>query len=217
MKTKPKSVEEMVALISLDDPLKNKTQAMVRSHLGAHIQGSNAYKEIAEDAIGESSENFLRILKQQGEDWELYQQALDSYDTSACLTSKYLMTSVRRYITDRKFNWGANTKTGEHRFRARVKQPLNNEGDDNGNEDWLDALVNANSTEQSDFITELDTLIVKLHAADFPSEIIDIVSMRIEGRTFTEIAEALGCSKDAVRMKLTRAKSRIREVLELET
>jgi hypothetical protein len=213
---KVKTVEDAVAYISINDSFVQKAQTLVRKNLGSHIKNSNVYTEIASDAIGEAREKLLKIIKLKGKNWPLYEQALASYGTDDCLTTKYLYKSVRRYTTTRQYFWGKDKETGIPRYKARLTAPISSdESVGQSHDDWLETLLDENNSSQKAIDQQLSDLIDTLNKSDIPVELIEIVKLRGEGKTFIEIAEQLNTTKDAVRMKFNRAKSTLLEMMEL--
>tara|TARA_R110002012_G_scaffold41523_2_gene113486 strand:+ start:8342 stop:8986 length:645 start_codon:yes stop_codon:yes gene_type:complete len=213
---KPTTVEDAAALISINEGFIKKTEALVRNNLGSHIKSSNVYFEIASEARADAVEKLLKIIKRKGKSWPLYEQALSSYGEEDCLTTKYLYTSVRRYTTTRQYFWGKDKETGIPRYKARLTGPSSiDESEGQSHDDWLETLLEANNSNQKALDKQLSDVLEVLNKSDIPSELLEIVKMRGEGKTYPEIAEKLNMSKDAVRMKFNRAKSTLLETSEL--
>lgn len=212
----PNSFDEAVAMVSLNPKLIKMTQALVRKHLGAHIKASNEYYEIAEDAIGSSVERILKIAERKGVHWEMRQEILSSFNTNNCLATKYLTQSVKRYITKRKFFWGVDDQTGAPRFKARQTMPSLKDDDELTKDEWLETLLNQRHEENLNVEEHLEVIKSSLESANIPKDIIDLISMRGEGMTYPEIADKTGQSKDAIRMKLNRAKASLILALDLD-
>lgn len=211
----PIGLSEAVAMVSLNPKFIKMTQALVRKHLGAHIKASNEYYEIAEDAIGSSVERILKIAERKGEHWEMRQEVLSSFNTNNCLATKYLTRSVKRYITKRKFFWGVDKQTGAPRFKARQTMSSLKDDDELTKDEWLETLLNQRHQENLNVEEHLDVIKSSLESANIHKDIIDLISMRGEGMTYPEIADKTGQSKDAIRMKLNRAKASL--ILALNT
>ncbi|NVJ64762.1 MAG: sigma-70 family RNA polymerase sigma factor [Flavobacteriaceae bacterium] len=211
---RPTTVEDAAALISIDEGFIKKTEALVRNNLGSHIKSSNVYFEIASEARADAVEKLLTIIKRKGKDWPLYEQALSSYGKDDCLITRYLYTSVRRYTTTRQYYWGKDPETGVPRYKARATGPSTRDLD-NGqtNDDWLEILIEANSSKQKALDQQLAEVVQVLRDSSIPSELLEIVKMRGEGKTYPEIAEHMGMTKDSVRMKMNRAKTMLTELL----
>lgn len=212
----PNSFDEAVAMVSLNPKLIKMTQGLVRKHLGAHIKASNEYYEIAEDAIGSSVERILKIAERKGVHWEMRQEILSSFNTNNCLATKYLTQSVKRYITKRKFFWGVDDQTGAPRFKARQTMPSLKDDDELTKDEWLETLLNQRHEENLNVEEHLEVIKSSLESANIPKDIIDLISMRGEGMTYPEIADKTGQSKDAIRMKLNRAKASLILALDLD-
>jgi DNA-directed RNA polymerase specialized sigma24 family protein len=216
MTMKPTTVEDAAALISLNPIFISKAQSLVRNNLGSHIKSSNEYVQIAEEAVSVAVLNLLKIIKCKGKDWPLYGQAITSYGTKDCLTTRYLYKSVRRYTTTRQYFWGKDKETGIPRYKARLTGPsVSNQSEGQSHDDWLETLLESNNSNQKALDQQLSEIIDALTKSETSSEIIEIVKMRGEGKTFIEIAEQHNTSKDAVRMKFNRVKSTLLEMLEL--
>jgi DNA-directed RNA polymerase specialized sigma24 family protein len=216
MIVKPLTVEDAAALISMDEGFIKKTEALVRANLGSHIKSSNVYFEIASEARADAVEKLLKIIKRKGRNWPLYQQALLSFGNADCLTTRYLYTSVRRYTTTRQYYWGKDQETGIPRYKARLTGPSTTDvNDGQSHDDWLEILMEANSSNQKALDQQLSEVIEILSNSNITSELLDIVKMRGEGKTYPEIAEQLNMTKDSVRMKMNRAKKVLSDVLEL--
>jgi DNA-directed RNA polymerase specialized sigma24 family protein len=216
MTMKPTTVENAAAYISIDPKFIGKAQALVRNNLGSYVDNLDERKNIAEDAIGFAVLNLLKIIKRKGKTWPLYEQAITSYGTKDCLTTRYLYKSVRRYTTTRQYFWGKDKETGIPRYKARLTGPsVSNQSEGQSHDDWLETLLESNNSNQKALDQQLSEIIDALTKSETSSEIIEIVKMRGEGKTFIEIAEQHNTSKDAVRMKFNRVKSTLLEMLDL--
>jgi DNA-directed RNA polymerase specialized sigma24 family protein len=216
-KIKPRTVEDAAALISTSKEFQGKAQNLVRINLGSFLNGTDEYKDIAEDATSTAVENLLKIIKRKGKAWPLYDQALKTYGSDDdCLTTKYLYKSVRRYMTNRQYYWGTDKDSKVPRYKARAHQERSGDGSaSQSHEEWLDMLVEGQSNKLAPLHERLDEIIEMLRLSEVSSELVEIVKMRGEGNSYVEIAAHFGVSADSIRMKLNRAKKTLSETLDI--
>lgn len=212
----PTTVEDAAALISTSKKFQAKAQNLVGTNLSSFLNGSNESKTIAEDLVGTAVEKLLKIIKIKGKAWPLYEEALKTYGTNDCLTTKYLYKSVRRQTTNRQYYWGKDKGSKAPRYKARAHQERSGDGGAlQSHEEWLDALAEEQSNKQVPLHERLDEIIETLDQSELSSELIEIVKMRGEGNSFVEIAEHFGASADSIRMKLNRAKKTLSTSLDV--
>lgn len=208
--SQPKSIEDAIALISIDESFNVKAEYLIKSILKSHINyGSSEYKSIREDAVNEVTTNLLEMINAGDVEHEWYKSALDTYGTSNCALTRYIYSSVKNYAKVRYDRW----TTSKGGIRGRVIMPNHSENKNNNFEQWLCAEMadlpnNYLSEEDPGF--DIDDL---LNSAFLSREVIQILRLRSEGHTFEEIGQTLCINRDSARMKFNRAKPIIIKLL----
>jgi DNA-directed RNA polymerase specialized sigma24 family protein len=203
----PKSVKEAIGLIATSDSFNKKAESLIKDILKDHIHlGSSEYTPIREDAIGEVVKKMLIMIDKSETDSEWYTTALETFNTPNCAITRYMYKSVGNYARTRFDRWSDSKPDGKGGARARDVVPVDVDETDGSVEDWISRQAGAlsgNDVELSATKTELTQI---LQNANLPSDVLNIVLLKCEGQTNEEIGNTLGLSKDAIRMKINRAK-----------
>ena len=198
---KPKSIEEAVSLVAISNSFKKKSNRLIKDVLKDHInEGSTEYKQITEDAISEVSTKMLEKAATLPVESPWFTDGLATFGTPNCLITPYMYKGVANYARTRSKRWSDVSDKGEGGARAREVFP-------NGKATHL--------RDETDLSDTDDQIIKILQAAALPQDIITIVMMRCSNANYEDIGQELGLSKDAVRMKMNRAKKLISESVDL--
>lgn len=216
---KPKSIEEAVSLVALSISFRKKSNRLIKDVLKDHInEGSTEYKQITEDAISEVSTKMLERAATLPVESPWFTDGLSTFGTPNCLITPYMYKGVANYARTRSKRWSDVSHKGEGGARAREVFP--NGYDDSENEydfeNWL--VGKATHLRDETDLSDTDDQIIKiLQAVALPQDIITIVMMRCSNANYEDIGQELGLSKDAVRMKMNRAKKLISEYVDLNS
>jgi DNA-directed RNA polymerase specialized sigma24 family protein len=211
---KPKSIEEAIGLIGTSRSFRQKADNHVRDILRDHIDlASTEYKPIREDAISDVMEKMFGMIAKSQIDSEWYTTGLITFNKPNCALTRYMYRSVGNYARTRFDRWSDRKPDGKGGARARSVVPADVDETDGSVEDWLSRQVSElpnSDIEKSATQQELSQI---LESASLPSDVVNIVLLKCDGHTFEDIGVKLGLSKDAIRMKLNRAKPIISKAL----
>jgi DNA-directed RNA polymerase specialized sigma24 family protein len=214
-KKQPKSVEEAIGFVGTSKSFMNKADKLVKDILKDHIDlGSSEYKPIREDAIGEVMEKMFEMIAKGQTDSEWYTTGLSKYGMPNCVLTPYMYKSVGNYARTRFDRWSdiKPGKTGG--ARARNVVPFDVDETDGSVEDWISTKVSELPNSDIEKAASQKKLSQILEATSLPNDIISIIMYKCDNFTFEEIGDKMGLSKDAIRMKLNRAKPILSSVLE---
>lgn len=214
---KPKSIEEAVSLVAMSKSFRKKSNRLIKDVLKDHInEGSTEYKQITEDAISEVSTNMLEKAANHPVESAWFTDGLSNFGTPNCLITPYMYKGVANYARTRSKRWSDISKGSEGGARAREVFPNGNGNSENDYdfENWLIGKATHLKTE-ADLSDTNEQVIKILQVASLPQDIITIVMMRCDNAKYEDIGQTLGLSKDAVRMKMNRAKKLITESVNL--
>jgi len=146
-------------------------------------------------------------------DSEWYTTGLATYGTTKCVLTPYIYKSVGNYARTRFDRWSdiKPAKTGG--ARARHVVPFDVDETDGSEEDWRSRQVSELPNSDIEKTIAQRELIQILEGKGLPSDVISIIMLKCDDLTFEKIGEKLGLSKDAIRMKLNRAKPTLSSAL----
>jgi DNA-directed RNA polymerase specialized sigma24 family protein len=91
--------------------------------------------------------------------------------------------------------------------------PVDVEETDGSVEDWLSRQVSELPNSDVEAAATRREILEILQETKLPLDVINIILLKCDGLTYDKIAKTIGLTKDAIRMKLNRAKPDIAAVL----